>query len=261
MKNAPLEANITQLHHQVSTLVRDLSAFNFEDEDIVVMKKRMELVEMDVDEETNYKPTMLTSGMVSTNELLCETAKITELSAERIRMGDSWIKGITGPRGPCGYATNTGATGPQGKPTHFTDLVDCPAEYRKGQWLMGTEHGLEFKPRRQLCHILSPSVLKDGIWCYNNETAAFAFQFYQEESIFCLEIHSINVLEVSASIDVELKFIKSNETQTINIVMLSGKNMIMSDLVKMDKGKDGLVQGFIKSHDNMKIAGVSVLFH
>lgn len=260
MKNTPIEANITQLHHQVSSLVRDLSVFNFGEEDAVMVKKRIELVEEDGDDSIQYKPTMLTSGFVSTHELSCDMAHVAELSAEKITLAGSSIVGITGARGPCGYATNTGATGPSGRPINFTDLKDCPSEIKVGQWVVGSANGLGFAPRRQLCHILSPSVLKDGVWCYNN-TPTFAFQFYQEQPSFCLEIHSSQVLEgPPTQITIELRSINKTQPVIVNTVLLAGTCIHKTHPIKMD-GPPGLVQGFIKDDNTfLTIVGISVLF-
>lgn len=83
--------------------------------------------------------TVVDGGMIDTGELRCDRAHVLSLRVHGLEVvGDAPVLGPTGCRGPPGYATNTGATGPAGGPCvclPFCRLVrGGPLVERNGVW-------------------------------------------------------------------------------------------------------------------------------
>ena len=126
-------------------------------------------------------PTVVGDGMIYTDELRCDRAHVQHLRVHGLEVvGDAPVLGPTGSRGPPGYATNTGATGPRGA-SRFTELEDCPSGYRVGACLVATETGLAFgglahSGRSVACRLVrgGPLVRIRNTWCNELGEAIFS---------------------------------------------------------------------------------------
>lgn len=160
MKPSFIQAQVNKLHQDVSMITDNLSRIEFQEEALIFQSDQIVngVIEI-LPEEDDHRPTLIADRMIYAKEMECEdihvsgSAHIAELSVEHLTMGTTNVVGITGCRGPPGYATNTGATGPYGPtgphngptgPTgcagKFADLPEC----HSGLCLVGTSTGLGF---------------------------------------------------------------------------------------------------------------------
>lgn len=163
MNQALIQAQLNKLSQDVSTISDNLSKMDFQEDVVIVQSDQIVngVVEILPDGD-DHRPTLIADKMIYATEIECDnlhvegSAHISGLSVDHLTIGTTHAIGITGCRGPPGYATNTGATGPTGPagphngpigptgptgcPARFADLPNCPS----GFCLVGTSTGLGF---------------------------------------------------------------------------------------------------------------------
>lgn len=192
IKNQSLGPEVVRLRNEVATISNNLSGIDFSNENNIVINNNQVVVGtigVVPPQDDNPTPTFITDETIYTDNISCQelnasSAHITELFVDRFISGVN----ITGCRGPPGYATNTGATGPSG-PERLIDLIDCPHQYVDNCFLTTTPTGLTFSPilKNDVCK-LTPRVdenacqikqNKDGFWGHfllGSKQLTFMFQ-------------------------------------------------------------------------------------
>lgn len=143
-----VQAQISKLRQDVSTITDHLSRVDFLEETVVTHSNQLihGTLEIVPNDEEGHRPTLVADKMMYAQDMECEnlqvakSAHISELSVDKIFSSGTNIMGITGCRGPPGYATNTGAVGPTGPVGNFDYSYYCSS----GLCLVGTPTGLGF---------------------------------------------------------------------------------------------------------------------
>lgn len=202
----------TQLHAEVDSIRERTSALEYIDGTFVVgtnqlVSGTLEVGPIPTTEDDhdpplhNTIPTLLDdvsvqSHHINTHHLLVQNdADISFLTVGSIKIRDKInlqsCTGPVGPRGPCGYATNTGCTGPAGSSNErLTDITGFPSSYGPvGTNLVCCGEGVCFQP--QNIHVDMTASTAVSATLPNIPVSCFQFQEPRQEVMFTCRVSGV----------------------------------------------------------------------